>query len=81
MKNERNIIITIPAYNEEKTLGPVIQEIRNAMKETPYQYQILVLDDGSTDKTVEVAKRNGAIVASHQRNLGLADTFRDEMIE
>ncbi len=48
---------------------------------TGYAYEILVLDDGSRDKTAEVAKREGAIVVSHPRNKGLAETFKREMEE
>jgi glycosyltransferase involved in cell wall biosynthesis len=76
-----NVIITIPAYNEEYTLGPVIQEITEVMNSTKYEYQILVLNDGSQDKTIEVAKKHGAIVVSNPRNLGLAGTFKHEMEE
>ena len=73
------IIITIPAYNEEKAIGKVIQEIKLVMNRTNWYYQILVLDDGSTDNTKEIAIRNGAKVVSNKINLGLAKTFRREM--
>ncbi|MFH1972219.1 MAG: glycosyltransferase family 2 protein [archaeon] len=73
------VIISIPALNEEKTLPVVLKEINGVMKKTKYKYKVLVLDDGSTDKTIEVAKKNGAVVFSNGRNLGLALTFRHEM--
>lgn len=73
------IIITIPVYNEEKTIEKVISEIHSAMGE--YDYKILVVDDGSKDKTAEIARNAGAIVISNKRNLGLAETFRREMNE
>lgn len=77
------IIISIPAYNEEKTIGKVIKEIKEAMSYSKYKtnYKILVLNDGSKDKTAEIAKKAGAIVVSHKRNLGLAQTFIDEVNE
>src|SRR3989344_3952155 len=56
-------------------------EIKDIMNCFNYNYSILVYNDGSTDKTAEVAKENGALVVSHKRNLGLAQTFRDEMTE
>ena len=46
---------------------------------TKYRYKILVVNDGSVDKTVEVAKKGGATVFSHSRNLGLAQGFKTEM--
>lgn len=80
MKVER-VLITIPAYNEEKTLGEVLQGIKKTMDSSGYQYRILVVDDGSKDKTKQVALDHGAKVFSHQRNMGLAETFRTEMNE
>jgi glycosyltransferase involved in cell wall biosynthesis len=71
------IVISIPAYNEEKTLPKVILGIHRAMQGR--KYQILVVDDGSRDKTKEVGESCGAIVYSNTRNLGLARTFEVEM--
>jgi len=73
------VVITIPAYNEEETLPSVLKEIHGVMKKTKYKYKVLVLNDGSRDKTVEVAKKGGAKVHSHSRNQGLAATFTSEM--
>ncbi len=73
------VIVTIPAYNEERTIGRVIREIKTVMGREKYNYSILVVDDGSRDKTREIAKKEGAIVFSHPQNLGLAETFRTEM--
>ncbi|MBS3166641.1 glycosyltransferase family 2 protein [Candidatus Woesearchaeota archaeon] len=70
------LIITIPAYNEEKSLGQVIDSIKPVLKELKEETQILVVDDGSTDKTSKVAKEHDAIVVSHQINQGLASAFR-----
>lgn len=75
------VIITIPAYNEEKTIRDVISKIKVVMDQTKYcySYLIIVVDDGSEDKTVEEATKAGACVFSHQENKGLAETFRTEM--
>ena len=74
-----NIIITIPAFNEENTLPNVINDIKQEMNKANYNYKILVLNDGSTDKTAEIAKELGAIVYSNPYNLGLAETFKNEI--
>ncbi len=76
-----NIVITIPAYNEEKTLPLVLEEIKEVMKNRNYNYKILVLNDGSIDETAEAAKKHGAIVVSNKKNRGLAVTFQREMEE
>tara|TARA_Y100000034_G_scaffold131836_1_gene193463 strand:+ start:2093 stop:2965 length:873 start_codon:yes stop_codon:yes gene_type:complete len=75
------ILITIPAYNEESDIGKVLQEIKGIMDYNEYHYEILVLDDGSKDKTVEIAKSKGVKVISNERNFGLAETFKREMEE
>jgi glycosyltransferase involved in cell wall biosynthesis len=73
------VIITVPAYNEEKTLGLVLSSIKGVMKNTKYNYTLLVVNDGSKDKTALIAKKAGAKVVSHPKNMGLAETFRTEM--
>jgi glycosyltransferase involved in cell wall biosynthesis len=75
------IVVTIPAYNEQDTIGTVIKGINEVMKSNRYDYKILVLDDGSNDSTAEVAKELGALVYSHPKNYGLADTFITEVEE
>ncbi len=78
-----NVVITIPAYNEEKTIDKIIKELKEVMSSSEYKnrYKILVVNDGSKDNTVEVAKKAGVIVISNKRNLGLAETFKREMQE
>ncbi len=76
---KHKIIVTIPAYNEEKCISRVIREIKSVMDSLEYNYNILIVDDGSVDGTKEIAKKEGAIVFSHLSNKGLAETFRTEM--
>lgn len=73
------IVVTIPAYNEEKTIGTLIRNIHKVMKVRGYKYKVLVIDDGSNDKTSKIANNSKAIVYSHPKNYGLAETFRTEI--
>lgn len=73
------IVVTIPAYNEAKTIGVLIKNINEVMKSGNYNYKILVVDDGSKDGTSEIAKNMGATVYSHPKNYGLAETFKTEI--
>lgn len=75
----KKVLITIPAYNEEKTLGKVLQCIRKVMDPSKYKYSIQVVDDGSRDRTAEVARKNGVKVVRHPVNYGLAEAFRTEI--
>jgi len=63
------LIVIIPAYNEERTIGSVIKsipEVNGRISKT----EVIVVDDGSKDKTKEIAEKNGALVLSHRVNLG-----------
>ena len=71
------MVITIPAYNEENTIGKVIAEIPRTIPGID-EIKILVIDDGSTDLTADVAIKAGAdTILTHKHNMGLARTFRD----
>jgi len=71
------LVITIPSYNEEHSLASVIAEIPRNIPGIDH-VQILVINDGSTDRTVDIATQAGADkILSHKHNMGLAKTFRD----
>jgi len=71
------LVVMIPAYNEEKTVGSVVREIPDQISGVE-STEILVVNDGSTDETVRAAKRAGAHkILSHKTNLGLGVSFRD----
>lgn len=73
------VVVTIPAYNEEKSIARILRDIKKVMDSRRYNYQILVLDDGSRDKTADISRESGAVVYSHPKNYGLAETFKTEM--
>jgi len=64
--NSKPIYVLIPAYNEEKTVGEVI----NGLKQLDLNLKIIMVDDGSRDKTAERAREAGATVVRHVVNLG-----------
>jgi glycosyltransferase involved in cell wall biosynthesis len=57
--------VILPAYNEEKNIGKVIRTVREAG-----DYEIIVVDDGSSDRTTEVAKKHGCITLRLNKNMG-----------
>ncbi len=70
------VVVQIPCYNEEETLPQTLADIPRRIEGVD-SVEILVVDDGSTDRTVEVARRLGVRhVVSHRRNRGLAAAFR-----
>ncbi len=75
------LIVTIPALNEEETIADVIREIPRSIAGLR-AVEVLVLDDGSTDGTVNAALAAGAdYVVSNGRNRGLAYTFQRALRE
>ena len=62
----KEVIIVIPAYNEEKNIEPLIKNIKAKVSNV----DILVIDDGSADRTARVAEKAGAIALRLPFNMG-----------
>jgi len=60
-------LVFIPAWNEQESVGDVVRDVRERLPEV----DVLVVDDGSTDRTARRARSAGAIVAIHPFNQGL----------
>ena len=77
--------IIIPAFNEEARLGATLEEIGNYLAASGRSSEILVVDDGSTDGTVELAKKYGAhlpvTVIESDRNYGKGHAVRIGMLQ
>lgn len=67
-------LVLIPAWNEEATVADVVAAARSLLG-----CDVLVIDDGSTDRTVEVARAAGAMVVSHPFNMGVGAAIRTGM--
>ena len=64
--NVQKISVIIPAFNEEKTIGEIVNRIRGYLPEA----EIIVINDGSEDDTAKFAHDSGAIVFNHPYNIG-----------
>src|SRR5690349_8175160 len=62
--------VVIPAYNEEKHIGDVVRRTRQKLDD------VLVVDDGSADKTAERAREAGGQVIVHEQNQGKGETIK-----
>lgn len=75
-QNERSpsskprVAAVIPAYNEEQHIGDVVRRTRQKLD------HVLVVDDGSSDKTAERAREAGTEVIVHEKNLGKGETIK-----
>jgi glycosyltransferase involved in cell wall biosynthesis len=71
----RSLVVILPALNEERTLGDVLDRIPRRI-EGIEAIGAIVVDDGSTDRTAEIARQRGATVVSHRVNRGVGVSFR-----
>lgn len=69
-----SVVVTIPAFNEAATVGQVIKDIPKDIDGVK-KIDVVVIDDGSTDNTAEVAAQAGAKVISFSHNRGLGAAF------
>ena len=82
MAGINGVSIILPALNEEKNIKPLIEEIRNYFSNSTINYEIIIVDDGSTDSTGEIAdslseEDNRIRVIHHNGNLGYGKAIRD----
>ncbi|MBE6491922.1 MAG: glycosyltransferase [Methanobrevibacter sp.] len=70
-KKYQKVSVIIPAYNEEDTVAKVVQVVRNVS----FVDEIIVVNDGSSDKTEEEAIKAGAIVINHETNKGKGEAL------
>jgi glycosyltransferase involved in cell wall biosynthesis len=62
-ENEKvSVSVVIPVFNEEVTIGNVVSRTKNALKEMDVSYEILVVDDGSADRSADIAQEMEATV-------------------
>lgn len=72
MYKGNRVIALVPAFNEEAKIGRVVERIDPSIADT-----VLLIDDGSTDRTAEVAAARGATVLSTGRRRGVGAALRD----
>lgn len=71
------LIVQIPCFNEEGTLAETVADIPRQIDGID-EVEILIIDDGSTDRTVDIAREVGVDhIVRNKRNMGLARTFRN----
>jgi len=64
------ISVVIPAFNEEHNIGFVLQSTHEVLKKMGLPYEVIVVNDGSMDRTTDVAKEHNVILVNNGKNLG-----------
>ena len=70
------VTIIIPAYNEENTVGRVLSETVSIMDEINIPYEVIVVDDGSTDKTGLIVSNHKVTLLKNDKNRGKGYSLR-----
>lgn len=77
----KKCVVIIPALNEEETIGMVIDAIPETLFDGRVMVEIVVINDGSTDRTAKIAEAHGASVINHDLPQGVGASFFDGIRE
>jgi len=76
-----NVIVVLPAYNEQEHIGPLLEKIDDALQRRQIPYRVVVVDDGSIDGTLPALEyyreQLPVCIHRHDVNQGLGSTIRD----
>ncbi len=76
--NNREVLISVvvPVFNEELTIGNVIERLAVVTQKTGFKHEIIVVDDCSADRSLEISKRHGVKVFSLTNHMGKGYALR-----
>ena len=74
--NEMLLSVVIPIFNEEPTIGDVITRLKATMRQISLKYELIVVDDFSTDRSLEISKSHSARVYSLNQHMGKGCALR-----
>lgn len=81
MKTKKKVVLVLPAYNEEKSISPLFDKLIKVVQNRYFELRILVINDGSTDRTEEMVNRylrtfSFIDLYSHEKNSGLGAALK-----
>lgn len=83
-RTRAKVWLVLPAYNEETSLPALLDRIDESMFEAQLEFEVVIVDDGSKDRTGEIARQAQASmpidVVVHDVNLGLGSAIRDGLL-
>jgi glycosyltransferase involved in cell wall biosynthesis len=78
---EMLLSVVIPVFNEEQTVGNIIKRVKVAMSKLGYRYEVIVVDDHSRDKSLEISKKAGVTVYQLKEHMGKGYALRAGLAE
>jgi glycosyltransferase involved in cell wall biosynthesis len=77
MNSDKPLIsVIIPVFNEELTIGNVVERVKAVLHKIGFKYEIIVVDDFSTDKSIALSNRRGVKVYSLKKHMGKGYALR-----
>ncbi|MHA1264593.1 MAG: glycosyltransferase family 2 protein [Candidatus Helarchaeota archaeon] len=77
IENSVLVSMIIPAFNEERSLGPLIDRIQTVLEHLTKSFEIIVIDDGSKDHTLNVCLQKGVKIIHNHKNFGKGYALRN----
>lgn len=74
-----DLSVIIPAYNEESAIGALLEGVHRVLRKLGIRGEVIVVDDGSTDATAEIARSKGVFVVPHGANKGYGASLKTGM--
>lgn len=75
------ISVVLPAYNEADCILATIDEVEKSLKEAGLSFEIIVVDDGSTDNTADLALQKNVRLIRHRKNMGVGAARKTGVLE
>lgn len=69
------VSVVVPIYNEEESVGPLVEAMNEALAEVPFDWELLLVNDGSSDRTLQVAIEEQKNNPDHLRIIALQRNF------
>src|SRR2546426_11128476 len=73
---EQGISVILPAYNEERAIASSIDQVQETLESLDVPFEILVVDDGSQDRTAAIAEEHEVKVLRHRANRGYGASLK-----
>ena len=75
-RNETLLSVVIPVFNEERTISNVIERLKATAQKMGFKHEIIVVDDGSKDRSMEISKSQSVKVCSLKKHMGKGYALR-----
>jgi glycosyltransferase involved in cell wall biosynthesis len=75
-ENEMLLSVVIPIFNEEPTIGDILKRLKTTLQKISLKHELIVVDDCSTDRSLEISKNHSAKVYSLKKHMGKGYALR-----